>query len=216
MRFQDRRDAGEQLARQLGTLALGPATVLAIPRGGVIVADAIVRTFGWPLDLVLPRKLRAPRNPELAFGAVTEDGTIFLDARLARTVHVTDEYLREEIAGQIAEIARRRLAYRGTRPEPDLRSRTAVLVDDGLATGATAIASVRMLRHRLAREVSVAIPVGPPEAVRRLEAEADRVICLVRPAEFTAVGEFYEDFRQTGDEEVVACLTQAWRRIEGA
>jgi len=215
MRFQDRRDAGEQLARQLSTLALGSATVLAIPRGGVIVADAIVRTFGWPLDVVLPRKLRAPRNPELAFGAVTEDGTIFLDARLARTVHVTDEYLREEIAGQIAEIARRRLAYRGTRPEPDLRSRTAVLVDDGLATGATAIASVRMLRHRLAREVSVAIPVGPPEAVRRLETEADRVICLVRPAEFTAVGEFYEDFRQTDDEEVVACLTQAWRRIEG-
>ncbi|HYM90875.1 MAG TPA: phosphoribosyltransferase [bacterium] len=214
MRFQDRRDAGEQLARQLGTLGLGPATVLAIPRGGVIVADAIVRTFGWPLDVMLPRKLRAPRNPELAFGAVTEDGTIFLDARLARTLHVTDEYLREEIADQIAEITRRRLAYRGTRPEPDLRSRTAVLVDDGLATGATAIASVRMLRHRLAREVSVAIPVGPPEAVRRLEAEADRVICLVRPTEFTAVGEFYEDFRQTGDEEVVACLTQAWGRTE--
>jgi len=216
MRFQDRRDAGEQLARQLGTLGLGPATVLAIPRGGVIVADAIVRTFGWPLDVLLPRKLRAPRNPELAFGAVTEDGTIFLDARLARTLHVTDEYLREEIADQIAEIARRRLAYRGTRPEPDLRSRTAVLVDDGLATGATAIASVRMLRHRLAREVSVAIPVGPPEAVRRLEAEADRVICLVRPTEFTAVGEFYEDFRQTDDEEVVACLTQAWRRTEAS
>ena len=211
-RFQDRRDAGEQLARQLAVLGLGPATVLAIPRGGVVVADVIVQAFGWPLDVVLPRKLRAPRNPELAFGAVTGDGTVFLDARLARTLHVTDDYLREEIAGQIAEISRRRTAYRGTRPEPDLRSRTAVLVDDGLATGATAIASVRMLRHLLAREVAVAIPVGPPEAVRRLEDEADRVICLVRPPEFVAVGEFYEDFHQTDDEEVVAFLTQAWRQ----
>jgi predicted phosphoribosyltransferase len=212
MRFRDRRDAGEQLARQLAMLDLGPVTVLAIPRGGVIVADAIVRTFGWPLDVMLPRKLRAPRNPELAFGAVTEDGTVFLDARLARTLHVTDDYLRGEIADQIAEIRRRRTAYRGDRPEPDLRSRTAVLVDDGLATGATAIASVRMLRHLLAREVAVAIPVGPPEAVRRLEDEADRVICLVRPPEFVAVGEFYEDFHQTDDEEVVAFLTQAWRQ----
>lgn len=213
-RFRDRRDAGEQLARQLGALNLGPATVLAIPRGGVIVADAIVRAFGWPLDVVIPRKLRAPRNPELAFGAVTGDGTVYLDARLARTLHVTDEYLRDEITAQIAEIGRRRVAYRGDRPEPDLRSRTAVLVDDGLATGATAIASVRALRHQLAREVAVAIPVGPPEAIRRLEAEVDRVVCLLRPSAFVAVGEFYEDFHQAGDEEVVACLEQAWMKPE--
>lgn len=214
MRFRDRRDAGEQLARQLGTLGLGPSTVFAIPRGGVLVADAIVRTFGWPLDVVIPRKLRAPHNPELAFGAVTGGGMIYLDARLARSLHIADDYLRDEIAAQIAEITRRRLAYRGARPEPDLRARTAVLVDDGLATGATAIVAVRMLRHALAREVAVAIPVGPPEAVRRLESEADRVICLLRPAEFVAVGEFYEDFRQTGDEEVVACLAHAWRQAE--
>jgi predicted phosphoribosyltransferase len=212
MWFRDRRDTGQRLARELAALNLGSATVLAIPRGGVIVADEIVRALGWSLDVVIPRKLRAPRNPELAFGAVTDDGTVYLDARLTRGLHVTDEYLREEIAAQIAEIGRRRLAYRGNRPEPDLRLRTAVLVDDGLATGATAIASVRALRHRLARAVAVAIPVGPPEAVRRLEAEADQVICLLRPGAFVAVGEFYEDFHQTGDEEVVACLEQAWSR----
>jgi putative phosphoribosyl transferase len=214
MRFRDRRDAGEQLARQLRALGLGPSTVLAIPRGGVVVADAIVRNFGWPLDVVIPRKLRAPNNPELAFGAVTGEGVIYLDRQLTRTLRIADEYLREEITAQIAEIARRRLAYRGSRPEPELRNRSAVLVDDGLATGATAIAAVRMLRHALAREVAVAIPVGPPEAVRRLEGEADRVICLLRPTQLVAVGEAYEDFHQIEDGEVQSCLGRAWGRAE--
>lgn len=210
MRFRDRRDAGEQLARELGALGLGGAIVLAIPRGGVIVADAIVRALGWSLDVVLPRKLRAPRNPELAFGAVTGDGTVYLDAALARTLHIDDRYLREEITAQIAESERRRVAYRDDRPPPEVRGRTAVLVDDGVATGATAIASARMLRHQLAREVVIAIPVGPPDAVRRLEREADRVACVLRPLSFVAVGEFYEDFSQTSDEEVVASLERAW------
>jgi putative phosphoribosyl transferase len=210
MRFRDRRDAGEQLARELGALGLGAVIVLAIPRGGVIVADAIVRALGWSLDVILPRKLRAPRNPELAFGAVTGDGTVYLDAALARTLHIDDRYLREEITAQIAEIERRRVAYRGDRPPPEVRGRTAVLVDDGVATGATAIASARMLRHQLAREVVIAIPVGPPDAVRRLEREADRVVCVLRPLSFIAVGEFYEDFSQTSDEEVVGSLERAW------
>ncbi len=210
MRFRDRRDAGEHLARELAQLGLAPATVLAIPRGGVIVADAIVRALGWPLDLVVPRKLRAPQNPELAFGAVTGDGTVYLDAGLARSLRINDRYLRDEIAAQIAEIERRRSIYRGDRPAPDLQGRVGVLVDDGVATGATAITSVRMLRHALAREVVVAIPVGAADAVRRLEREADRVVCVLRPPAFLAVGEFYEDFTQTADEEVVAALERAW------
>lgn len=213
MRFRDRRDAGEQLARELGELKLGPAAVLAIPRGGVIVADAIVRRLGWPLDLVIPRKLRAPRNPELAFGAVTGDGTVYIDTTLARALFIDDRYLREEITAQVAEIDRRRIAYRGDRPNPNLHGRTAVIVDDGLATGATAIAAVRMVRYALAREVILAVPVGPPDAIRRLEREADRVICLATPPEFVAVGEFYEDFSQTSDEEVVACLEHAWTTV---
>lgn len=216
MRFRDRRDAGEQLARELGALGLAPATVLAIPRGGVIVADAIVEALGWPLDVIVPRKLRAPRNPELAIGAVTGDGTVYLDAALARSLGVDDRYLREEIAAQIAEVERRVEVYRGDRSAPDLRGRTAVLVDDGLATGATAIASVWMLRHMLAREVVLAIPVGPPDAVRRLEHEADRVVCLLRPQAFMAVGEFYRDFTQTTDDEVVATLERAWRQARAS
>lgn len=214
MRFRDRRDAGEQLARALDALVPGPATVLAIPRGGVLVAGAIVRARNWPLDLAIPRKLRAPQNPELAFGAVTGDGTVYVDAGLAKALRVRDAYLRDEIGAQIEEIERRRTAYRGTRPNPDVRGRTAVVVDDGVATGATMIVTVRMLRHALAREVVVAIPVGAPDAVRRLEREADRVVCTLRPPTFAAVGEFYEDFRQTTDEEVVETLREAWARTQ--
>jgi putative phosphoribosyl transferase len=214
MRFRDRRDAGEQLARELQALALGRATVLAIPRGGVLVADAIVRARDWPLDLAIPRKLRAPQNPELAFGAVTGDGTVYIDASLAKLLRIGDAYLRDEIGTQIEEIERRRAAYRGARPDPDVRDRTAIVVDDGIATGATVIVTVRMLRHALAREVVVAIPVGAPDAVRRLEREADRVVCMLRPPSFSAVGEFYEDFRQTTDEEVVETLRRAWARTQ--
>ncbi len=216
MRFRDRRDAGEHLARELSALNLTLATVFAIPRGGVIVADAVTRALGWPLDLVVPRKLRAPRNPELAFGAVAGDGTVFLDAALARALRIDDRYLREEITAQIAEIERRRAVYRGDRAAPDLRGRTAVLVDDGVATGATAIVSVRMLRHQLAREVVVAIPVGAADAIRRLEREADRVVCVLRPPAFMAVGEFYEDFTQTTDEQVVATLQRAWSQARAS
>ncbi|HYM69863.1 MAG TPA: phosphoribosyltransferase family protein [bacterium] len=213
MRFRDRRDAGGQLAAALEALRIcGPALVVAIPRGGVIVADEIARRCGWPLDIILPRKLRAPGNPELAFGAVAGDGTVYLDARLARALRVDDAYLRAEIAAQIAEIARQETRYRDGRAPFDARGRTAVLVDDGLATGATAIAAVRVLRHRLARDVVVAVPVGPPDALRRIEQEADRVICVLQPTAFTAVGGFYEDFTQTTDDEVTTCLARVWEQ----
>lgn len=214
MRFRDRRDAGDYLGRELAALNLGPAIALAIPRGGVLVADALVAALDWPLDVAIPRKLRAPQNPELAFGAVTGDGTVYVDAALARTLGITDAYLRDEIATQIGEIERRRVAYRGARPGPDVRGRTAIVVDDGVATGATVIVTARMLRHALARQVIVAIPVGAPDAVRRLEREVDRVVCSLRPPSFGAVGEFYEDFRQTTDEEVIDVLQRAWARTQ--
>jgi predicted phosphoribosyltransferase len=210
MRFRDRRDAGEQLAAALETLATGAPILAAIPRGGVVVAAEISRRRGWPLDVIIPRKLRAPGHPELALGAVTGDGTVYLDARLARAMRVEDEYLRGEIAAQLAEIARQDARYRGDRAPLDARGRTVVLVDDGLATGATAIVATRMLRHRLAREVVVAVPVGPADALRRIEQEADRVICVLRPTEFAAVGGCYEDFAQITDDEVVDCLARAW------
>jgi len=210
MRFRDRREAGARLAAELADLGLSDPLVVAIPRGGVIVAEEIARALGWPLDIVLPRKLRAPGQPELAFGAVAGDGFVYLDARLARALRVSDAYLKAEIGAQLEEIRRRRAAYRGDRPPLRVRGRTVVLVDDGLATGATAIAAVRMLRHELPREIVVAAPVGSADAVHRIAQEADRVVCTRRPEGFAAVGAFYEDFRQVTDDEVVACLERAW------
>jgi len=216
MRFRDRRDAGEHVAAELAALGVRDALLMAIPRGGVIVGDVIARTLGWSLDVVLPRKLRAPGHPELAFGAVAGNGFVYLDARLARTLRVDIAYLKDEIGAQLAEIQRRQAAYRGDRPPLVTRGHAVVLVDDGLATGATAIAAVRMLRHELPREIVVAAPVGSDDAVRRIAQEADRVVCARRPAGFTAVGAFYEDFSQATDDEVVACLARAWaQKVSG-
>ncbi len=211
MRFRDRRDAGERLADALAALRIsGSVVVVAIPRGGVIVAEAVARRNRWACDIIVPRKLRAPGNPELAIGAVSGDGTVYLDARLARTMHVDDAYLRAEIAAQIGEIQRQEVRYRGNRPPLDVRGRAAIIVDDGLATGATAVVAARTLRHGLARELVLAVPVGPPDALRRLESEVDRSVCVWAPPEFAAVGGFYEDFGQVSDDEVTASLARVW------
>ncbi len=211
MRFRDRRDAGERLADALAALRIsGSVVVVAIPRGGVIVAEAVARRNGWACDIIVPRKLRAPGNPELAIGAVSGDGTVYLDARLARAMHVDDAYLRAEIAVQIAEIQRQEVRYRGNRPPIDVRGRAAVIVDDGLATGATAVVAARTLRHGLARQLVLAVPVGPPDALRRLEREVDRSVCVWAPLEFAAVGGFYEDFGQVSDDEVTTSLARVW------
>jgi putative phosphoribosyl transferase len=211
MRFRDRRDAGERLADALAALRIsGSVVVVAIPRGGVIVAEAVARRNRWACDIIVPRKLRAPGNPELAIGAVSGDGTVYLDARLARAMRVDDAYLRAEIAVQIAEIQRQEVRYRGNRPPIDVRGRAAVIVDDGLATGATAVVAARTLRHGLARQLVLAVPVGPPDALRRLEREVDRSVCVWAPLEFAAVGGFYEDFGQVSDDEVTTSLARVW------
>jgi predicted phosphoribosyltransferase len=166
----------------------------------------VAETLGAPLDIVIPRKVGAPGNPELGLGAVAEDVEV-LDEHLIRVLDVSDEYLRREIAAQREEIARRSSAYRSGRPPVDLGGKVAVVVDDGVATGGTAAAALRWARAKEAKRVVLAVPVAPREAVRRLEAEADEVRVLATPEPFFAVGQWYGSFPQVSDERVVELLS---------
>src|SRR5436309_5797780 len=208
MLFRDRRDAGEQLSAALRIYRDRRPHVLAIPRGGVVVGYEAAVALHAPLDVVIPRKLRAPGNPELAIGAVAHDGTVYLDEALAAALRVADDYLQAEIAEQSVEIRRRMLLYRGDRPPPALSGSVAVVVDDGIATGSTMIAALRAVRAMRPAWLVVAIPVAPADGVHRLHAEADDVACLHSPPVFYAVGQFYENFAQTTDDEVIALLRQ--------
>ena len=208
MIFADRIDAGERLAKGLANLAGSECVVLAIPRGGVIVGEVIARELGAPLDVVVPRKIGAPGNPELAIGAVAP-GIRVLDPRMVGALGVTDRYLEREIAEQETEIERRQHAYRGGRPPQPVEGRVAIVVDDGVATGSTAVAALRWARARGAERVVLAVPVAAPQSLERLRAEADEVVVLETPQPFLAVGEWYRDFDQTTDEQVVSALARS-------
>lgn len=210
--YEDRIDAGERLAEALKARA-GPGTViLAIPRGGVVVGEVIARTLGVPLDVVVPRKVGAPGNAELGIGAVAP-GVRVLDPWLIERLGVSEEYLEREIAAQEAETIRRLEAYRAGRPPVDLQGRTAIVVDDGVATGGTAVAALRWARAQGAATVVLAVPVAPPQTLQRLRREADEVIALETPEPFFAVGEWYRSFDQTSDEEVITALARSAGRV---
>ncbi len=204
MVFADRRDAGRRLAAALGHLRERRPIVLAVPRGGVVVGRQVADLLEASLDVVVPRKLRAPFNPELAIGAVAEDGAVFVEEETG--FGVGQAYLDGEIAIQRREVARRVEAYRAGRPLPDMAGRTAIVVDDGIATGATLVAALRAVRDRHPEHLVAAVPVAPPEGIARLAREADEVVCLSAPVLFHAVGQFYDDFRQIEDDEVIALL----------
>lgn len=206
--FEDRRQAGERLAAALhGTV--GPdAVVLGIPRGGVIVAEAVADALGLPLDVVVPRKIGAPGNPELGLGAIAP-GVRVLDLDIIERLHVGEDYLEDEIEAEEQEIARREQVYRAGRPPVDLGGRTAVVVDDGVATGGTAIAALRWARDRGASRVILAAPVAPPGGLPRLAKEADEVVVCETPEPFVAVGVWYRRFEQTPDVEVVEALSRS-------
>jgi putative phosphoribosyl transferase len=212
--FADRKEAGERLAEALGSLRGQPVVVLGIPRGGIEVAAAVAEALDAPLDVVIPRKIGAPGNPELGLGAVAE-GVEVLDQHLIDLLGVSDDYLRTEIGAQEEEISRRSAAYRSDRPPVDLEDRIAVVVDDGVATGGTAAAALRWARSRGASKVILAVPVAPAEAIRRLAAEADEVRVLATPEQFYAVGQWYANFPQISDEAVVGLLSASAGGREG-
>ncbi|MGW0927966.1 phosphoribosyltransferase [Streptomyces sp. NPDC002644] len=210
MRFHNRREAGQELGLRFMEWAsdgeLFEPVVLALPRGGVPVGAEVARALGVPLDVLVVRKIGIPGHRETGIGAVVGDDPPLFDGRSLEMLGLTEERLAADVAREREELRRRSLRYRGDRPAPDVRRRAVILVDDGLATGATARAALRHLRRRDPSRLVLAVPVGAPEAVSALRAEADDVVCLRQPPDFRAVGLWYDDFEQVSDEEVVDLL----------
>ena len=206
MQFLDRRDAGRQLAVRLTGLAHERPVVIALPRGGVPVGFEVGQALGAPLDVLAVRKLGAPSNPEFAVGAIAEDGTTVLNAGVAQRVGMTEDVLDQTIKREVGELRRRVARYRDGRRPLDVRGRTVIVVDDGLATGLTDLAAVRALRARGAGKIVVAVPVGSRESVALIRNEADDVVCHTIPAELLAIGNWYHDFSPVSDAEVLALL----------
>jgi predicted phosphoribosyltransferase len=207
--FSNRIDAGQRLAVALKEYTFVDGLVLAIPRGGAVVGFEVADVLGLPLDVIVPRKIGAPGNPELAIGAMTEDGTAILDENLVSYLNVPQEYVERESENQKLEIQRRMRLYRQNEPYPNILGRDVIVVDDGIATGATMKAALASVKNRGAKSVTAAVPVGPPSTIEELKRQADRVVCLFMPESFYAIGEFYDDFAQTNDGEVVDLLMRS-------
>jgi predicted phosphoribosyltransferase len=214
--FRDRQDAARKLSARLKTRELHDPLVLAIPRGGVVTGAVLADELGAELDIVLSRKLRAPDQPEFALGAISEDGHVFVNPHVAAMFAADDAYLEQERRHQLAEITRRKKLFRAARPQAPIAGRSVIVTDDGIATGSTMIAALQIVKTQKPREVIVAVPVAPPERLEEVARWCDRVVCLLAPESFWAIGQFYEDFSQVEDDEVVALLRSAARAQQEA
>lgn len=214
MTFKDRREAGRQLATQLLQYKDQQPLVLALPRGGVPVGYEIAVALDAPLDIVVVRKLGAPGQPELGIGAVVDGDhpQSVLNDDLVSVLHVSEAYVQREVALELQEIRRRQECYRRGKPPVPIAGRTVIVVDDGIATGGSIRAALRGARRAHPRRLILAVPVAPPEIIVALRDEADTVVCLSTPTMFRAVGQFYDTFTQTSDEEVIELLDAANRR----
>lgn len=211
--FRDRQEAGKRLGVEVGKLDLHQPVVLALPRGGVPVAAEVAKALNAPLDLIIVRKVGAPGNPELAVAAIVDGNPpdIVLNREIVEAYALDDDELRVLIAKERPELERRRLVYRGDRAPLSITGKTAIIVDDGVATGTTMKVAIRALKRRSPREVVVAIPVAPPDTMAELAQEADLIVCLSQPARFRALGYHYRSFPQLTDDEVTDALVEAWQ-----
>ena len=211
MPFRDRKDAGQQLAKAMPDLKGQNCVVLALPRGGVPVAAEVAAALQAPLGLILVRKIGAPDQPELAIGAVVDGGApiVVRNDEIMRMSGTREAEFNAICTRELAEIERRRTLYLGDRPPLDPNGRVAIVVDDGLATGATMRAALRATRKRSPKMLIMAVPVAPPDTLESLRGEADRIVCLESPEAFGAVGFFYRNFSQVSDSEVIAYLSKS-------
>ncbi|MCS6877923.1 MAG: phosphoribosyltransferase family protein [Geminicoccaceae bacterium] len=216
--FADRTDAGRRLAAALAHLAAQNPVVLALPRGGVPVGFEVAKALGAPLDVLLVRKIGAPFQPELAAAAVVDgpEPVLVRNEEVIRAYGIEDSWIRAEMKRELREIERRRKLYCGDRPPVPVRGRTAIVVDDGIATGTTVRAALRALAKLGPARRVLAVPVAPPDSLAALASEADEIVALEQPEWMGAVGQFYLDFTQTSDEEVIRLLAQAARPPEEA
>jgi predicted phosphoribosyltransferase len=209
-RYRDRCEAGQILAEILRRYKGKEVVVLAVPRGGVPVALPVVRELQCEMDLIIPRKIGAPHQPEVALGAVCEDGGVLLNPHLVQSLGVSDSYINQESASEVNEIKRRLSAYRGLRPPVNIAGRTVIVIDDGVATGFTITAALQSVARRRPAELILAVPVAPQDTIKTLAREVDTVICPLQPEIFYAVGQFYKNFKQLNDENVREMLRQIW------
>lgn len=210
-KYKDRLEAGNILGLKLREKGINDAVVIGIPRGGVVVAARVAEILNNPLDIIIPRKIGAPFNPEVAIGAVTQDGTVLLNSQVMSVYNsvynIEEKEIEILIQEQIAEIKRRMVKYRGSADYPDYSGKSIILVDDGIATGFTVRAAVQSLRNKFdPRKIILAIPVMPADVVTRLSGDVDEIVCPLKAEKFYAVGQFYEDFEQTTDAEVINLL----------
>ena len=200
--FRDRAEAGRKLAAALSEFKGRNLVVLGIPRGGVVVADEVAKALGAPLDIVVTRKIEAPGEPEYALGAVTQEGDVIMDRQAAESLGASQEYLDDQVKKKRVEVNERMKKFRGETPYPELEGKVVIIVDDGIATGSSVAAAVMSVKKRRPKEIVVAVPVAPKDAVETLTGDGNRVVCLETPGPFLAIGEFYGVFDQVEDEEV--------------